>query len=106
MEVIKYVVSEEFQLQMSKEGLSVPILKDDKITKVFAEENEFKSKNNQAVFVYPFAKPAAKTKYDASAETQLGKALLEAANETTDLNTALRKAEEVADKAIEDAMKK
>jgi ABC-type glycerol-3-phosphate transport system substrate-binding protein len=106
MQVINYVVSDEFQQKMSRQGLSLPVLNDDKVKKMFAEENEFKNKNNQAVFKYPFAPVSIKTKYDARAEAQLNKALLDTASGTTDINSALRAAQEAADKAIEADMKK
>ena len=106
MEIIKFVTSEEFQLSLSKTGVALPVLDTDAVKKVFAQKSSFKAKNNQAAFFHKFAAPMTRTPYDSQAEGQITKLLPQIVNGLLDINTALRTAEEEANKAIDAAKPK
>ncbi|TNJ67235.1 extracellular solute-binding protein [Paenibacillus hemerocallicola] len=98
-EVIKYLTSDEYQMEMSRKGM-MTILKDQAIKKAFGAEAQEKVKNYYSVFVNQFAATPVKTKYDSQAEGLLYKELFEYLKGTTDLNSALRKAEEEVNKML------
>ncbi|TNJ62717.1 carbohydrate ABC transporter substrate-binding protein [Paenibacillus hemerocallicola] len=104
MEVLKFLTSDEFQMEMSKKG-HVPVLKNESVKKAFAQDSKFKSKNVvNALFTNKYASPIARTKYDSRVNGPLLSHLAKVIVGEEDLNTALRSAEEEANKAIE-AMK-
>lgn len=105
MEVLKYLTSDEVQMEMSKKG-HVPVLKNESIKKAFAQDSKFKNKNVvNALFTNKYASPISRTKYDSKVNGQLLSHAYRAILGDEDLNTALRLAEEEANKAIA-AMKK
>ncbi|UUZ94091.1 extracellular solute-binding protein [Paenibacillus sp. P25] len=99
MEVIKYLTSEEFQMEASKKGL-VPVLKSEVVKKAFGQESAFKGKHFEAIFYNKMAPVMTKTPYDDDVENPLKQAILNAALGTADINTALRTAEEEGNKAV------
>lgn len=104
MEIIKYLLSEEAQLRLSKMGV-MTVLKNEEIRKAFGQESRYKDKNLKAVFYNQFAPIPYKSIYDPSLESPYTKAV-GAAMDTGDINTALRTAEEDANKRIQDAKAK
>jgi multiple sugar transport system substrate-binding protein len=103
VEVLKFLTSDEYQLDMAKRGF-IPILKDEKIRKAFAQDMGYKDKNVvNAVFYNKVAATAPKTKYDGIVSGALNKQLIGLIKGEVDLNTALRQAEEEANKGIEAA---
>ncbi|CAG7608455.1 hypothetical protein PAESOLCIP111_01065 [Paenibacillus solanacearum] len=104
MEMLKYLTSDEYQLDLSKRGF-VPVLKDEKIKKAFAQDlGSYKNKNVvNALFFNQTAPSAPKTQYDAMVTNALIKQYLPLITGNTDVNTALRTAEEEANKSIQDA---
>jgi multiple sugar transport system substrate-binding protein len=99
MELIKYMLSDEYQLELAKKGI-MPVLKNQTIQESLGSESPFKAKNLKAIYLNKFAPIPPKPLYDAQVlevfmnhgiQYQLGK---------VDLNTALRNAEEEAKKKI------
>lgn len=101
MEVLKYLVSDEFQMEMSKRGI-VPVLRNEKIKQAFAQETKYRDKNVvNALFFNTYAPPIVRTKHDLLISGLLNNHLLKVMTGEEDLNTALRKTEEDGNKAIE-----
>ena len=103
MNVIKFLISDEFQMEISRKGL-MTILKDEKIRQAFGQDGPYKDKNLKAVFYNKFAPISPKTLYDADAEKAYRDPITDLALGNTDLNTAFRKIEEAANKAIAEKM--
>jgi multiple sugar transport system substrate-binding protein len=99
-QIIKYLTTDdEIQTKVSKDA-RVSALKDDKYKKVFGQNLQtLKGKNVQAIFKNKFGPNAKPSKYDPLVSTELSAALKDALA-GTDINTALREAEERANKAI------
>lgn len=93
MEIIKYLTSDEYQSSISAKGM-MPVLKDEKIKKAFGSDAPEKGKNYYSLFVNQFAATPVKTKYDSQAENLLYQEIREYVKGNTDINSALRKAEE------------
>lgn len=93
-QVLMAATSEEYQRFLTETG-RIPILKDSSdLLKDFAKDNEFiRDKNIQAVIPETFAAPTEKTRYQGVADKHLFTALEQYAA-GTDINTALREAEE------------
>ncbi|RKN74968.1 extracellular solute-binding protein [Paenibacillus ginsengarvi] len=103
-EVIAYLMSDEVQSWGAKQG-RVPIVKSRAVSDRFGEDLPFLKGTNysKAVFAEKIAKPIRVTKYDGIARTELTNTLAKVATNGTDPNTALREAEELANKAIQEA---
>lgn len=101
MEVLKYMISEEFQTELAKKGI-MPVLKNEAVQKQLGQDSPFKDKNFQAVFQNKFAPIPPKAIYDAGIVNIYAKYADQVMKQTTDLNTALRMAEEEAAKYIAD----
>ncbi|MDF2724288.1 MAG: extracellular solute-binding protein family 1 [Paenibacillus sp.] len=102
MEVITYLVSEEFQKEEGRQGLTT-ILRSEAVKNVLLKESEFKDKNLNAIFKNKFAPITPKELYDA----QLVTVYSQVANnvlwgDAQDINTALRQAEEQSVKKIQE----
>ncbi|MDF2719240.1 MAG: extracellular solute-binding protein family 1 [Paenibacillus sp.] len=104
MDVIKYLVSEEYQLEVSKKG-TLPVTKSPNVKEAFAKDTTFSGKNVKVAFYDRFAPIPPKTMYDAAVERAYTKDLIKLVLGETDLNTLLRTAEEEAVKAIADQKK-
>jgi len=59
MEVLKYMVSDEFQMELAKKGI-MPVVKNEAIQKALGQDSPFKDKNFKAVFHNKFAPIPAK----------------------------------------------
>lgn len=104
MNIIKSITSDEFQLDLSKKGKAIPVLNNPDIIKAFGQESEFKGKNLQAFFYHKkTAAPVLRTKFDGMVEKELGNVLPLVMTGEMDVNTALRTAEEAANKAMDTA---
>ncbi|WP_019533163.1 ABC transporter substrate-binding protein [Paenibacillus ginsengihumi] len=101
-EVLKYLVSDEYQLEVSKRG-GLTVLNNPEIRKAFGQNSIHKDKNLAAAYYNKFAPISPKTAFEKTAETALTSKLPDLAAGRIDLNTALRQAEEEANKAIEAA---
>jgi ABC-type glycerol-3-phosphate transport system substrate-binding protein len=105
MEVIKYLASDELQMEYSKNGI-MTVLKNSAIQKEFGQATKYKDKNVKSVFYNKLAPISPKTVYDAAAETIYRKDLTDLSMGTIDINTAFRQAEEATNKAITEAKNK
>lgn len=106
-EVISYLASEEFQLEKSKKGQFVSLLKSKEIRQVFAQDSAlYRGKNAKALLAEKNAPPMQVSKYNASAGGQLFNAFISVVTGVQDANTALRTAEETVNKTIEADSKK
>ncbi|TNJ63966.1 extracellular solute-binding protein [Paenibacillus hemerocallicola] len=105
MEVLKYMVSDEFQMELARKGI-MPVLKSDDVLKTFGTESPFKDKNLKAVFEKKFAPNAPKALYDAKLIDLYTTYGLKLQKGELDLNTALRQADEDAAKLIAAELKK
>lgn len=102
MKVIKYLISEEFQLAISRKG-NVPALTTDTVVNAFAQNSAYQDKNWPAVFAQKPAPIPMKTLYDGNAESEIRAVIPKVVLGETDMNTALRTADENANKNIAEA---
>jgi multiple sugar transport system substrate-binding protein len=106
-EVIAYLASEEFQLEKSKNGQFVSLLKSKDIRQIYGQDSTlYKGKNAKALLAEKNAPPMQVSKYNASAGGQLFNAFISVVTGVQDTNTALRTAEETVNKTIEADSKK
>lgn len=93
MEVVKLFISDEYQTEFSKNG-GITSLKNEEIKKVFGQNTPDKSKNiKNAVFYNQFAPATPKTPYDTHVESDIRAQIPKLILEETDINTALRTAQ-------------
>ncbi|CAG7618698.1 ABC transporter substrate-binding protein [Paenibacillus allorhizosphaerae] len=104
MEVLKYMISDEFQTELAKKGI-MPVLKNESVQKQLGQDSPFKDKNFKAVFLNKFAPIPPKAPYDATLVTNYAKYADQLMKQGADINTALRKAEEDSVKTIETYIK-
>ncbi|MFE5318732.1 ABC transporter substrate-binding protein [Paenibacillus sp. NPDC056579] len=104
MEVIKYLISQEFQMELSKKGI-MTVLNDKAVQNAFGQEGYAKDKNLKSVFYNKFAPISPKTLYDAEAEKAFRAPLVPMALNQKDINTGFREVEEGVVKAIADLKK-
>jgi len=105
-QVLSYVTSEEFQDFMVKGGYSPILNNQSRIMQHFAADDKFLAgKNVKSLLPAKFADPTEKTQFQAIADKEMLAALVDAAG-GKDINTALREAEERANKAMEAEKKK
>ncbi|MFE5322112.1 ABC transporter substrate-binding protein [Paenibacillus sp. NPDC056579] len=105
-QIMSYVASsEEVQSEFAKIGRA-PVLRSDKVFQHFGESFEsVKGKHLEAIFKTGFAQRPAPSANEGLASKPVNDALTRVLSESEDINTALRKAEEEANKAIESASK-
>lgn len=106
MQVIKYLVSDEYQTLKSKQG-EMTTLVNEKVREVYGEEYEKstgKTINWDAAFKTTPAAIPNKTLYDGAAESALKSVLFPVSAGEIDINTALRQAKEQADTEVAAAM--
>lgn len=101
MQVIEYLVSDEFQLAASRGG-SMTVLKDYMIKQEFAKDTYWKDKNAGAMFYNQLANINNKSIFENDIEKIYRKDLVDLMLGTLDINTALRNWEETANKKISD----
>jgi multiple sugar transport system substrate-binding protein len=100
--LISTVVSDEVQTDFSRHA-RLSILKDPKIGAAFGADLDFmKGKNIQAVYKTKPAKSFVPTKYDPLSATAINNALKNMVSKGMDVNTALREAEDSANKQIKE----
>lgn len=106
MEIIKYITSDEYQMALSKSGLSLPVLKSNAIKEAYGSEAAWKDKNLQAVFKHEIATGIFRTPYDNQVQAEIIKVLPGVIMGQTDINTALRNAEDAANTVLANLTKK
>ncbi|WP_282940355.1 extracellular solute-binding protein [Paenibacillus sp. RC67] len=105
MEVLKYLTSDELQMIVSKRG-EMTSLKNDQIRKAMGQDLKVKNINFQSTYFLTPAASSSRSSLEPLAQKPLESAIVEVATDATDINSALRKAEETANKAIETEKKK
>lgn len=103
MQVLKYLISDEFQLDASKRGY-MPVLADENVRKAFGSETIFKDRNWGAFFYNKMAPTVYRGIHDAMVINIYATYANQIMKGEIDLNTALRKAEEEATQYIRDQM--
>ncbi|GAA4842489.1 extracellular solute-binding protein [Paenibacillus vulneris] len=107
MEVIKFLTSDEYQMEYSKKGI-MTTLKNESIQKALGQESAFKDKNYGAFFYNKFPAIADKTIQESQVAI-LGtytKNLNKLSSGDMDINTYMRTAEEEANKLLDSLKKK
>lgn len=103
MEIIKYLTSDEYQSQRSKQGIALPVLTGATIKEAYGTESPWKDKNLQAAFYHPIAPAMYRTAFDNHVQAELLKVLPKVITGQADLNSALREAEEASNRVIAEA---
>lgn len=98
MKIIKFLISEEFQMEASRQG-NMPVLTNPEVQAVYGTA-EYADKNVMAPFYNKFAPVMHKTPYDGDVEKAVTQYLADIALGNIDINTALRQAKEQADQKI------
>ncbi|WP_158302076.1 ABC transporter substrate-binding protein [Paenibacillus mesophilus] len=104
MEVIKYIMSDEFQTILAKKAI-MPALHNKSVQAQLGADSPFKDKHLQAIFAKKLAPIPPKTIYDADVATVYSNYGIMMQKGETDLNTGLRQAEEAAIKKIDEKNK-
>lgn len=100
-QVIAYLTSKEVQMEISRNGY-MSSLTDPEPQNVFGENlQSLKGKNKAAIFKLPSAPMYKVSAYDSAIIAELDKALVEVLTTGKDVNTALRDANDRADKLLE-----
>lgn len=103
LEVLNYVTSDEYQMTLSRKSY-IPVVKNESIMNAFGQDSKHKDKNlAKAIYTNKFADPIVRTRYDINVTGPLLKDITSVIMGEMDLNSALRKTEESANKAIEAA---
>lgn len=100
MELIRFLLSDEFQMSVSRSG-ALPVVNSPEVQSSFGKETAFADKNIKAAFSSNLAPTSAKTIYDGEVWKVVNKNTLPLASGTIDLNTMLRTTEEEANAAIQ-----
>ncbi|ULL16319.1 extracellular solute-binding protein [Paenibacillus sp. H1-7] len=100
MDMIKYLVSDEFQLAVARSG-TLPVIQSSSVIGAFAQDAKFKDKNVKSALYSSFAPIAVQTIYDSAVSSAYGKKLVPFSLGQMDVNTLLRTSEEEAAKTIE-----
>lgn len=99
MEVINYLISEEFQTILSQNG-DIPVLTKQSVRDAFAQNSPFQDKNWSALFHNESADISLKTTYDGIVEGEIRAVLPDMVLGQTDINTAVRTVDEKANQLI------
>ncbi|TNJ55106.1 extracellular solute-binding protein [Paenibacillus hemerocallicola] len=103
-EVVSYMLSEEMQMILAKNGLGTP-LKSDAVRKSTGQDvPEWQGKNVNALYFYPDAPPTEpRASHLTDVGVDFGASFANMVKDKTDVNTALRSFEEQINQAIETA---
>lgn len=101
MEVLKYMISDEFQMELSRKGI-MPVTQNEDVQNALGQNSPFKDKNFKAVFANQFAPIPEKAPYDANIVANYAKYADQVAKQKMDMNTAFRQSEEETIKIIEE----
>lgn len=104
MEVLKFMVSDEFQSSLARKGI-MPVLNKEQIKREFGKDSPYRDRNMKAVFYNDFAPIPERTPYDAKIVNTYSSFFTQTNVGKLDINSALLQAEEQANIAIEDYKK-
>jgi multiple sugar transport system substrate-binding protein len=99
MEVVAYLVSDEYQMKRSRLG-DMTVLKNPEIQKALGSDTKFKGINLNALNYNKVAPASLKSLYDDIVLDEFQEVLIDVSLGKVDVNTALRNVQEAADKAI------
>ncbi|TMV44708.1 extracellular solute-binding protein [Paenibacillus mesophilus] len=99
-QVLKYLVSDEFQAEIARKG-TMPVLNSDKVKADLGKESPYADRNWKAIFYNKFAPIPPKAAYDGDLVTAYYNFGNQYSLGKMDMNTTLRSAEEDALKKIE-----
>jgi len=105
MEVIKFLLSDEYQTAISKQGY-IPASTEQKIREVYGQDAPTKGKNLKAVLVNKPAPISQKHVYDLKIDTIMLKDISNVVMGKSELNTKFRQAEEESNKILDSLAKK
>ncbi|TMV45033.1 extracellular solute-binding protein [Paenibacillus mesophilus] len=105
MAIIRYLTSLEMQTQFSKQGY-MTVLNDEGVKKLIGSESQFKGKNWQAVYYNQIAPKSYQSIYDGDLLNLFTPNVLKIVTGQTDVNSALRSAQEEAEKFLQAEGKK
>lgn len=103
MEVIAYMVSDEFQMHLSKKGI-LPAVQSDAIKKAFGSESNIRGLNVNGFFHNKLAPISAKLVYDSAIESEYRKDVGKLITRQVDLNTFIRQAGERGSVKLKEAL--
>ncbi|CAG7613880.1 extracellular solute-binding protein [Paenibacillus allorhizosphaerae] len=98
-QVIQYLLSDEVQTGLVRDGFLTPLRSPDILKQLGANQPLFKGKNLQAAYKQQLSNLPV-TGYDSLASVPINKAAEKLRSGTSDINTVLREAEEAINKAI------
>lgn len=104
MEVLSYMVSDEFQMELSRKAI-MPVVQTEEVLAAFGADSPYSDKNLAAAYYNKFAPIPVMSPYDASLVNIYNAKMLSALRGEKDINTALREAEEEAILMIEEFKK-
>lgn len=104
MEVLKFMVSDEFQAKLARKGI-MPVLDNEQIQREFGQDSPYRDRNMKAVFYNDFAPIPERAPYDAKLVNTYSSFFTQANVGKLDINSALLQAEEQANIAIEEYKK-
>lgn len=103
MEIIQYLVSEEFQTKVAEIG-ALPAIRTDQILERFGTATDFQDKNIRSVFYENHAPITVKTKYDTEIERVYNSNINLLLSGEIDTNTMMRQAYEEAKLKLSELM--
>jgi multiple sugar transport system substrate-binding protein len=89
MEVISYLTSDEYQMDISKKGI-MSVLNNKSIKDAYGTETEFRNHNLKSVYYNKFAPIQTKTRYDEAIVTIINNEVPKLVTGDTDMNTFIR----------------
>lgn len=104
MEVLSYMVSDEFQTELSRKAI-MPVVQSEEVIKAFGVDSPHSDKNLAAAYYNSFAPIPNMAPYDSDLVNIYRSNMTSALRGQTDINTALRTAEEQALQRIDEYKK-
>lgn len=105
MEVLKYLTSDEYQLVVSKRG-EMTSLKNADIRKEMGKDMKFKNINYNAVYAHTPAASSPRHKFEQIAQKPAENVIADVVTDKVDVNSALRRIDDEANKALDAEKKK
>jgi len=104
LEIMKYLISDEYQMSASKQGY-MTVLDNRSVQQALGQEAKTKDKNLKSMFLNKLPAIPLKTLYDSKAENALNRSISSVVLGKTDINSYFRESEEAANKGIEQMKK-
>lgn len=101
LNAVHYLASKQSQLELSQRGI-MSVIRDAEVKAAYGQQSEYKDKNWKAVYHNDYAPLPIYSKDHLKVEALMNQVPFEAVTGAKDLNTALREAEEKADKLLKE----